>query len=84
MKKLRRFTILLLLTGLLFGTSSCLVLTTERKVHDNGHHWGWFKKPNKPHHDYHKNNDNPEKSKDHRNKNKEKSNEKSKGNKHRA
>jgi len=46
MKKLRLFTIAMLGAGLLFSTSSCLVVTGK----DNGQHRGWYKNPNNPHH----------------------------------
>lgn len=50
MKNLKKITILALLTGLLFAMSSCVVLVDERKSHDRGHHWGWYKNPKNPHH----------------------------------
>ncbi len=45
-----RIAILVMITGLFFGMSSCIVLVDERKGHDNGHHWGWYKNPRNPKH----------------------------------
>ena len=46
MKTFRTFVILALCIGLLFNTTSCVVLVTK----DNGKHKGWFKNPHNPHH----------------------------------
>jgi len=48
MKTFRALAMLLLCMGLLFSTSSCAVFVTR----DNGHHRGWHKNPNNPHHSY--------------------------------
>ena len=45
MKSFKKITILVFCVGLLFATSSCVVV---RK--DNGLHKGWFKNRNNPHH----------------------------------
>ncbi|MDD4149688.1 MAG: hypothetical protein PHE33_06635 [Bacteroidales bacterium] len=38
MRKLRNSSTILLITGLLFNMSSCVVLVKERTKYDNGHH----------------------------------------------
>jgi hypothetical protein len=44
MKTRATFTIIILC--ILFGATSCVVLVTK----DSGHHKGWFKNSNNPHH----------------------------------
>jgi hypothetical protein len=51
MRTLKKIAILLLCTGLLFSTSSCVVLVKK----DNGKHKGWFKNPNNSHNPISKN-----------------------------
>jgi hypothetical protein len=45
MKTFKTLAALLILTGLLFNNSSCVVVKK-----DNGKHKGWFKNRNNPHH----------------------------------
>jgi hypothetical protein len=46
MKTIKSISILGLCLALMFGASSCIVLLEE----DNGHHKGWYKNTNNPHH----------------------------------
>ncbi|HET6245186.1 MAG: hypothetical protein H0V01_12045 [Bacteroidetes bacterium] len=46
MRPLKTAAILAFCAGLLFSTSSCLVVVKK----DNGRHKGWFKNTNNPHH----------------------------------
>ena len=47
MKKLKFIVFMMFLTGIMLSFSSCLV--TRR--HDNGRHYGWFKKHDNHHYD---------------------------------
>lgn len=46
MKTVRLFTALIVGVVFMFSTSSCFVFVNK----DNGHHKGWYKNPNNPHH----------------------------------
>jgi ABC-type oligopeptide transport system substrate-binding subunit len=48
MKTLKAFAIIVLCSGLLFGSTSCAVFITE----NSDQHKGWFKNPNNPHHPF--------------------------------
>ncbi|MDQ3192237.1 MAG: hypothetical protein M3Q58_11655 [Bacteroidota bacterium] len=46
MKFLKRIAVVVLLAGLIFNLSSCIILYPK----DNGKHKGWFKNSKNPHH----------------------------------
>jgi hypothetical protein len=48
MKPFKTIATLLLCMGLLFSSTSCVVLVKK----DNGKHKGWYKNPNNPHNPY--------------------------------
>jgi len=50
MKLSRVIPVLVLGLGLLFSTTSCLVVRDGHGRHDNGRHRGWFKSSHKVHH----------------------------------